>query len=309
VNPSNQAGPQEDRPDSLIEFVANLPPVLPYKGRFLLALLRNRFRTKTVILYPHLPTRRHVLWKLCHVLGWRMTSNLHAKADMIVHFRDETTKQPDNRLEALAAQRRVINIGCTDIMKSRVEAAFVRAFGYGSFIDPRNHAGYGVKKSELNGQHNYEVTPFPVDPEPGFVYQKLLYPVQQGGLYHEHRIPVFGSNIPLAVLKLRSVGDRFASAAVGAVPVAKYDAITPDEEQRLLAACRDIGLDYGELDVMRDSADGRLYLLDMNDTPSGIYVRWSRETYNTLLSEFSAALEKMLDDARTQEARPQARLA
>jgi hypothetical protein len=30
-----------------------------------------------------------------------------------------------------------------------------------------------------------------------------------------------------------------------------------------------MGVDYGELDVLRDVEDGRLYVVDVNDTPSG----------------------------------------
>lgn len=32
-------------------------------------------------------------------------------------------------------------------------------------------------------------------------------------------------------------------------------------------ACRIMGLDYGELDVLRDTEDGKLYVADVNNTP------------------------------------------
>ncbi len=33
--------------------------------------------------------------------------------------------------------------------------------------------------------------------------------------------------------------------------------------------CEKIGMDYGELDVLRDRDDGRIYIVDANIAPSG----------------------------------------
>ena len=30
-----------------------------------------------------------------------------------------------------------------------------------------------------------------------------------------------------------------------------------------------MGIDYGELDILRDNNDGRIYIVDANNTPSG----------------------------------------
>ena len=39
----------------------------------------------------------------------------------------------------------------------------------------------------------------------------------------------------------------------------------PDEVERLLEFCGAIGLDYGELDVLLDNGDGRIYVVDVNN--------------------------------------------
>lgn len=39
------------------------------------------------------------------------------------------------------------------------------------------------------------------------------------------------------------------------------------EAELLLRLCRALGLDYGELDVLRDVEDGKLYVVDVNNTP------------------------------------------
>lgn len=36
-----------------------------------------------------------------------------------------------------------------------------------------------------------------------------------------------------------------------------------------MAASKGIGLDFGELDIIRDNADGGIYIIDVNKTPWG----------------------------------------
>ena len=41
------------------------------------------------------------------------------------------------------------------------------------------------------------------------------------------------------------------------------------KKEKILLFCRRMGLDYGELDMLRDREDGRLYIVDVNNTPFG----------------------------------------
>jgi hypothetical protein len=52
-----------------------------------------------------------------------------------------------------------------------------------------------------------------------------------------------------------------------------------------------MGLDYGELDAVRDAASGRLYVLDVNNTPFGPPAKFirnltRRQVYETLSHPF-----------------------
>ena len=47
------------------------------------------------------------------------------------------------------------------------------------------------------------------------------------------------------------------------------DCFSPDEIDKLLRFCAAMNLDYGELDVLRHKADGRIYVVDVNTTPDG----------------------------------------
>jgi len=45
--------------------------------------------------------------------------------------------------------------------------------------------------------------------------------------------------------------------------------LSEEEADRVQRFCRGMGLDYGELDAVRDASSGRLYVVDVNNTPFG----------------------------------------
>jgi hypothetical protein len=83
------------------------------------------------------------------------------------------------------------------------------------------------------------------------------------------RVPVVGGEMPFVYLKYRPLGDRFrnANSRVEVAPTGRV--LSLGERERIRAFCRLIGLDLGELDVLRDAADGRIYVVDVNHMPFG----------------------------------------
>lgn len=69
-----------------------------------------------------------------------------------------------------------INFTHFNCAKSNVTRHFESTFEYRLAIDPRSHIGPMVKKSETNALHDGETIHGPImgDPEPGFVYQRLV---------------------------------------------------------------------------------------------------------------------------------------
>ena len=57
-----------------------------------------------------------------------------------------------------------------------------------------------------------------------------------------------------------------ASTAHPHTRIAEPDAISVKESDAILDLAARIGLDYGEIDVLRD-ADGAIYVVDVNKTP------------------------------------------
>ena len=164
----------------------------------------------------------------------------------------------------------VSNLRCVDISKQHVERVHRQVFGYGCHVDPRTHRGPCVCKSDQNAAHDGTIIQCPIESvDARFVYQRVIDNTSSDGMALDIRVPVFGSTIPFCYLKRRPLGQRFSNenSAVDLCDVGKL--LKADEVERLLQFCDAIGLDYGELDVLRDNGDGRIYVVDVNNTPDG----------------------------------------
>jgi len=241
---------------------------IPYKLAYLKARLQQN-DTFTILCYPICPDSLYILYKLAHLLGCRVTCDPKLAYDLVVHFEDMTHSSIDTVLSALAEQRHILNIGCTDISKTRVDAVFAEVFGYSAMIDPLTHTGQCVMKSDMNGMHDGKIITCPIAAvTPGYVYQRIIN-TQVGDLVQDIRVPIIGEKIPFAYLKYRSVNDRFSNTNNRVETAETYDVLSSQEIERLTQFCQKIGLNYGELDTLRDRNDGVLYVVDVNNTPYG----------------------------------------
>ena len=62
---------------------------------------------------------------------------------------------------------------------------------------------------------------------------------------------------------------RFANPNSVSYLVATSNVLSGSEVALCQAFCREIGLEFGELDVLRDKESGRIYIVDANNTPVG----------------------------------------
>lgn len=157
-----------------------------------------------------------------------------------------------------------LNDRCADISKTRVMRIAREVFGYGYEVDPAAHHGRVVCKSDGNGVHDGRIVQAPCEPEPGMVYQRLIDNRFGTETIEDIRICVVGAEIPYVLRKRRSLDSRFGSSSA-CKRVA--GALSAAEEGDVIAFAQRFGLDLGELDVLRDRIDGRLYVVDVNDTP------------------------------------------
>ena len=245
----------------------------------LMAISKRGFREKTLLAVPHKPSPLHALYKICHRLGYTITSSVTRDANVVIHWEDCTVRSAEPRLEILVRNRRVINYRCRDISKRHVAEVFADVFGYPLQVDPQEHQGLMVRKSNVNALHDGVTIRGPIaEGRREFTYQKLVNNVTEGTL-QDIRVPIFGDIIPYCLIKRIPLEHRFTNKE-GSATIRELDSVlSGDEIATIKRFCRAIGLDYGELDVLRDFDDGKLYIVDVNNTPYGpldrhIHVKW-----------------------------------
>ena len=244
--------------------------ILSFKARFCAAYLANGCKSKTVLSFPHRPEPDAVLYKICHRLGLRITDDVKRKADLIINWEDCTFRRPNAALEELDKRQPVLNLRCRDISKRKVEEVHRAVLGYGVTLNPREFIGRCVKKSNDNATHDGRIIQCPVDTiDEHAVYQRVINNSRDGQFVEDIRVPVFGETIPFCYRKVRPVSRRFGNENTSASLCEVSAVLSTSEVGLLLRLCREIGLDYGEVDVLRDVDDGKMYIIDINNTPFG----------------------------------------
>jgi hypothetical protein len=252
----------------------NTPTFWPMKTRvvfsfvYLYARLKNGFKGKTLLCFPEYPQPFHVIYKICKKLGWKITNDPTADADLAIYFEDITVRSECSDVEKVKKRMPVLNSSCCNISKEYIDTVFKEVFGYEMSIDPRTHVGKCVKKSNINALHDGLVVDCPVEPEEGYVYQKLILATCGDDRVMDLRIPIFGERIPFIIKRYRSMDDIFI-ATIDMAFADTDELLSKDEQEKIITYCKKLGLDYGELDALRDGNDGRLYVVDVNNTPAG----------------------------------------
>jgi hypothetical protein len=233
-------------------------------------LARARLRpTMKILFYPQVPRGSQVIFKLCLINGYQIVGDPSAKFDAVHKHIDQTVHED---YAFMRSHPEAINSGCRDISKARVQRVFSEVFGYDLAIDPAIHQGPAVRKSDANYRHDGTIIECPVQNTngDGVVYQRLVETVDSDGFCLDHRVPVVGGQIPLVYLKYRPHDDRFATVSHARV-VTTESVFSSSEITLIRQFAVAMHLDFGELDVLRDNSDGRLYIVDVNNTPAGPY--------------------------------------
>ena len=273
------------QPDTLA-LGTHRPPTIQYKvwdllfrieSRILPVLLQIRSYIRrggssapVLLTYPEKPLFFHTLTMLAAYMGARITDDPSADAQVVIHFQDITVRPEEPVLEERRSQGvTIINASCRDISKSRVEEVFESIFGYGMKIDPTTHAGKCVRKSNGNANHDGLVIDCPSPRQEGYIYQKLVNN-QKGQWATDIRVPVIGGEIPIVWEKFKHITDRFDNMRFSTIHEPK-ELLSEEELLKIRTFATTFGLDYGEIDVIRDQEDGKIYLIDVNNTPGAIH--------------------------------------
>lgn len=245
-----------------------------FAGFMLFLRVRSLFvdgvgRRPVILCYPELPRFFHVITTLAAYMGARIVNDPTLPHDTALYFEDTTVRAENDTIRALAEREFVINEHARDISKTHVEEVFSRVFGYTSHVDPRTYEGAVVSKSVANAIHDGHVVTCPLEPKAGRIYQRVLNN-REGEYTIDFRVPFVYGTIPITWKKYKHLTDPFNHMLKAEMH--RPDTIfSKDELARLTEVARQSGIDYGEFDVIRDNTDGRIYVVDINNTPGSIH--------------------------------------
>ncbi len=222
----------------------------------------------TIAFTPERARPWYLIWAVSRAAGAVYTSDA-SNADVVMQFED-ATYSPNTPPARLKPGAKLINFGCTDVSKSRVAWACEQGFGYKLAVDPLTHTGPAVEKSEINAAHDGRIVQCPTKPLPDRVYQRVIdNRSADPNIVEDLRTCTVGGKAACVFIKRRPVTKRFLNTNTEVVLRRPEDVFTPQELSQITAFTRAIGLDWGGVDVLRDRADGRLYIVDANKTDMG----------------------------------------
>lgn len=277
-------GAAELTPSELAKFLGYLAVLLVQSA---MANLPRR-ETFRVCFTPDRPRPWHVVWSAATLAGVRITSNAR-EADAVFRFEDKTIGS--------TAYSHAINGGCADISKSRVAAMFESVAGYPLRVVPETHVGLAVEKSEANGAHDGVIVQCPTPAAPGKTCQ-LFIDSAEGATAYDYRTTIIGRTPLFVLIKTKPAADRFSihNTSVKFAPLGEV--FSADEIALLTRFAETMQLDWAALDVLRDRATGRIYVVDVNTTDMGPAVDLSLKDRERLKRAITEAFTQMIRKRR-----------
>jgi hypothetical protein len=222
----------------------------------------------TIAFAPERARPWYLIWAVARAAGARLAKDA-AHADVIMHFED-ATYSPNDPPAKHKPGARFVNFDCRDVSKTNVARACEAAFGNQLAVDPTRHIGPAVEKSEINAAHDGRIVQCPTPAIPGRAYQRVVdNRTHDLSLVEDLRTCTIGGKPVCVFIKRRQVTKRFLNTNTEVLLRAPEEVFSPEEMAQIGAFAREIGLDWGGVDVLRDRSDGRLYIVDANKTDMG----------------------------------------
>lgn len=237
-------------------------PWLQLRGK-----LSRPSRTGTIAYYPQPAGPWYTMSLALAGTGIRRIGN-PSQADAVLIFDDRTLSDHTIPKGLENSHVKLLNVRANNVSKGHVARIFQQVFGYALSLDPLNHSGPMVQKSEDNGLHDGTIVQGPLQQKrAGYAYQRLVDSTVRPGVTEDLRCTCVGGEIVQVFRKEKATLKRFSTDYLETVLCAADDVLSSQERRQISAFCEAIGLDFGSIDVLRDHrGDGRIYIVDVNKT-------------------------------------------
>jgi len=252
--------------------------------------VRNGFQVKVIRSHPSYPSKKSVLYKIAKELGYSISNKTGKKPQCEIIWEYTTFRNFEFKRKSISSK--LVNNNVNDISKTFVDRIHAEVFGYNTEVDPLSHSGICVQKSILNAVHDGKKIQCPVGKkEENVIYQLLIDNQSAADEVVDIRVPVFNNEIPLVYLKFKKTHERFTNNTSKSILKDVNECLSIKEQEDIIRFCKKIQLDYGELDVLRDKNSGKIYIVDVNNTPHGPPDHLSSKEYKKAIKILSESFK------------------
>lgn len=231
---------------------------------------RNGFKNKSLTVYPEYPSRKASIYKVGKNLGLNVTNKIRKGSVYSIYYENITHRNSIGKLEKLVGKNVILNKDSKDISKNHVDKVHQSVFGYSTIVDPLTHEGTVVKKSDINAVHDGQIINTPIQKkDEQFIYQLLIDNSLSESEVVDIRVPIINSLLDFVYFKHKTTEFRFTNTTYKSVIKVTDDIFSKEEQLLINSFCKKMKLNYGELDVLRDNASRKIYIIDVNNTPFG----------------------------------------
>jgi hypothetical protein len=234
-------------------------------------ILHHRGLPPAVVVGPDLPSRRTTLYKVCRALRLELTNRPRPADRVVLYLRFEDVTEKQTQLPAHLPAG-AWNARCTDIRKSTLDRHHEAVFGYGLAVDPLRHIGPLLEKGDGNALHDGRILPGPLPPDAvraDKVYQRVIANRVADGRPVDLRLVWLAGSTPIAYLKFKPEELRFTNETTTVETAMPSEIFSAEELRNIALLMERMGVDWAELDILRDANDQRIYVVDINPTPWG----------------------------------------
>jgi hypothetical protein len=231
---------------------------------------RNGFKNKSLTVYPEYPSKKASIHKVGRNLGLNVTNKIKKGSVYSIYYENITHRNSIGKLEKLVGKNVILNKDSIDISKNFVDDVHQSVFGYSTIVDPLTHEGTVVKKSDINAVHDGQIISTPiVKKDDNYIYQLLIDNSVSESEVVDIRVPIINSLLDFVYYKHKTTEFRFTNTTFKSVMIPTDSVFSKEEEELINTFCDKMNLNYGELDILRDNASRKIYIIDVNNTPFG----------------------------------------
>lgn len=248
-----------------MQLLTGIRHVIHAIGFALLGIFGNIKTKYTISCYPSKPWPVYTLWNMAKVCGFNLKNGKSHNNGITMLFKDRT--QIDKAI-LLPDASTWINGRCLDIRKSTVAKLFTEISHRSLLVNPREYKGPMVQKSEKNGTHSGKIICASITKKlANYVYERLIdNETNNENEIKDMKVVIVGSQIPLIYEIYRDKNKRFKSYGRNTKIASADDLLSKNEQKEIFTIANKIGLDFGEMDVLRDKVNSHIYIVDINKT-------------------------------------------